>query len=90
MVMWVGTMLFGLGMSAIFPTVMNLANQYVSITGRSASLLVVGAAFGEMLLPLCLGYQTTEEYPMAFINIIIAIMLSLCVLSAILFYCGKK
>jgi fucose permease len=25
-VMWVGTMIYGFGMSAIFPTVMNLAN----------------------------------------------------------------
>ena len=49
---WLATGLFGLAMASIFPTILTYAERVMPVTGRVASLFVVGAALGEMLVPL--------------------------------------
>ena len=49
---WLATGLFGLAMASIFPTMLTYAERVMPVTGRVASLFVVGAALGEMLVPL--------------------------------------
>eukprot|EP01118_Nematostelium_gracile_P004163 TRINITY_DN14896_c0_g1_i1.p1 TRINITY_DN14896_c0_g1~~TRINITY_DN14896_c0_g1_i1.p1 ORF type:complete len:444 (-),score=93.81 TRINITY_DN14896_c0_g1_i1:1-1269(-) len=51
-VLWIGCVGYGLGIASFFPTSINLAENYVPLTGKLASLLVVGASFGEMLVPI--------------------------------------
>ena len=47
--------MYGLSMSSIFPTVINLAEHYVSLSGKIVAVIVVCAAAGEMTLPLTLA-----------------------------------
>ena len=49
---WLATGLFGLAMASIFPTMLTYAERVMPVTGRVASLFVVGAALGEMVVPL--------------------------------------
>lgn len=42
-------------MSSIFPTVMNLAEEKVSLSGKIVAIIVVCGAAGEMALPLTLA-----------------------------------
>nr|CAB3258868.1 sodium-dependent glucose transporter 1-like [Phallusia mammillata] len=61
--LWVGVALYGLSIASTFPTGISWAEQYITINGRAASTLVVGAALGEMICPLVVG-KFVEENPM--------------------------
>jgi fucose permease len=48
-----GTVMSGAFMSSVFPTMMTLAEHYLgSLSGRVASLFVIGASAGEMIMPV--------------------------------------
>jgi fucose permease len=86
----VGTILFGLGMSAIFPTVFSLLEHYVDVSGKQMSVMLVGIAFGEMLPPLALGYLTTKTQPSAFVYIILILMVYCCIFCCFFMHYGSK
>jgi FHS family Na+ dependent glucose MFS transporter 1 len=49
--LYIGAAGFGLSMASVFPAAMALADEYVLVTGKIASVFVVGASLGEMLVP---------------------------------------
>lgn len=55
-VLWVGSGLYGASMAVVFPSGLSWVEQYTPVTGRTAAVLVVGAALGEMVLPVLLGF----------------------------------
>ncbi|XP_077075914.1 sodium-dependent glucose transporter 1 [Siphateles boraxobius] len=55
-ILWTCTGLYGVSMSTTFPSGIAWVEQYTTVTGRSASVFVVGAALGEMVLPALLGF----------------------------------
>ncbi|KAG8444661.1 hypothetical protein GDO86_009720 [Hymenochirus boettgeri] len=54
--LWVGTAVYGASMATTFPSGFSWAQQYTTIGGKSASIFVVGAALGEMVVPASVGY----------------------------------
>ncbi|XP_062415531.1 sodium-dependent glucose transporter 1 [Pungitius pungitius] len=54
--LWVGTGLYGASMATTFPSGISWVEQYTTVTGRTASAFVVGAALGEMVLPALVGF----------------------------------
>eukprot|EP01062_Namystynia_karyoxenos_P021875 TRINITY_DN18349_c0_g1_i1.p2 TRINITY_DN18349_c0_g1~~TRINITY_DN18349_c0_g1_i1.p2 ORF type:complete len:224 (+),score=63.12 TRINITY_DN18349_c0_g1_i1:696-1367(+) len=72
-VLWVVSALFGLGMASIFPTVFTLVERYVDVGGMDSSLIVTGAALGEMVIPVGLGYGMTLWTPMCFPAVIVSV-----------------
>ncbi|XP_043366775.1 sodium-dependent glucose transporter 1 isoform X3 [Dermochelys coriacea] len=54
--LWVGTAVYGASMATIFPSGISWIEQYTTIQGKSASLLIVGAALGEMCIPAVVGF----------------------------------
>lgn len=60
---------FGTFIACIFPSGIAWGEQYITINGRMASVLVVGGALGEMLFPFLVGL-TIESAPRTFIYII--------------------
>lgn len=54
--LWAGSGLYGASMAAVFPSGLSWVEQYTPVTGRTAAVLVVGAALGEMVLPVLLGF----------------------------------
>ncbi|CAE1257844.1 NAGLT1 [Acanthosepion pharaonis] len=50
--LWPGTLLFGLGLSSIFPTGMSWAEHYMTVTGKATAVLIMGSALGEMVRSL--------------------------------------
>ncbi|NWW04141.1 MFS4B protein, partial [Oreocharis arfaki] len=54
--LWVGTAVYGASMATVFPSGISWIEQYTVIEGKSASLFVVGAALGEMCIPVTVGY----------------------------------
>lgn len=56
LVLWGGSGLYGASMAAVFPSGVSWVEQYTPVTGRTAAVFVVGAALGEMVLPVLLGF----------------------------------
>jgi MFS transporter, FHS family, Na+ dependent glucose transporter 1 len=53
--LWIGTILFGISQASIFPTFLTLAEERMHITGTIAGLFLVGAGVGGMILPWLIG-----------------------------------
>ena len=53
--LWIGTILFGISQASIFPTFLTLAEERMHITGTVAGLFLVGAGVGGMILPWLIG-----------------------------------
>ena len=62
-IFWIVVGLYGFSLASIFPTGITWAEQYITVTGKAAMVLVVGAASGEMILPFVVG-QYIESMPM--------------------------
>jgi fucose permease len=56
--LWLGAAVYGFGMASVFPSAFMQAEALMDLTGRAASVLMVGAAFGEMAIPLAVGLVT--------------------------------
>ncbi|KAM7295228.1 major facilitator superfamily domain-containing protein 4A [Ixodes scapularis] len=80
-VLIVGTMLLGCFMSSVFPTALSLAEQCIYVSPRITSTLVVGAALGEMSMPVILGHEFHRAGPTAFP----VTCLVLCLLSCLVY-----
>jgi MFS transporter, FHS family, Na+ dependent glucose transporter 1 len=55
MILWIGTVLFGIAQASIFPTFLTLAEERMHVTGTIAGLFLVGAGVGGMILPWLIG-----------------------------------
>ena len=66
-ILWVGSAVLGASIASMFPTAISWAEQYIEITGKRAAVFVVGASFGEMVVPLVTGRLFTVYKPSFFI-----------------------
>ena len=53
--LWVGTVILGVSMASVFPAALSWAEYFLTVSGRTASGLVVASSCGEMLIPLAVG-----------------------------------
>jgi len=53
--LWAGAIGVGLGMAAIFPTLLTLAGRYMALSGFVTSWFFVGSSLGGMTLPWIIG-----------------------------------
>uniref|UniRef100_A0A8D2CSQ9 Sodium-dependent glucose transporter 1 n=1 Tax=Sciurus vulgaris TaxID=55149 RepID=A0A8D2CSQ9_SCIVU len=60
--LWIATSLYGASMATTFPSGVSWIEQYTTISGKSAAILVVGAALGEMAIPAVIGI-VQGQYP---------------------------
>jgi FHS family Na+ dependent glucose MFS transporter 1 len=85
-VLWLGTILFGVGMAAVFPTTVTYASTLMPITGRVTSWFFVGASLGGMTIPWVIGqlFQAVgpQAVPLVVSFAILASIVVLLVLSA--------
>ena len=52
---WLGTVIFGLFMASVFPTILSLAERRMPITGQVTGWFFVGASAGAMIWPWFIG-----------------------------------
>jgi fucose permease len=52
---WIGTIMFGLGIASLFPAMMSLSDSIVPATGTVTSLYLAGSAIGTMAIPGSMG-----------------------------------
>ncbi|XP_071956892.1 sodium-dependent glucose transporter 1A-like [Antedon mediterranea] len=58
---WFGTALLGASMASLFPTGISWLERYIHVTGNDAAILVVGASFGEMVIPFVIGQYFPDD-----------------------------
>ncbi|MGE5462645.1 MAG: MFS transporter [Syntrophothermus sp.] len=63
--LWIGTLGLGLSMASIFPTLIMLAGERMTITGTITGWFLVGAGTGSMLLPWLIGQVFVITGPQA-------------------------
>jgi FHS family Na+ dependent glucose MFS transporter 1 len=79
--LWIGTILFGISQASIFPTFLTLAEERMHITGTIAGLFLVGAGAGGMILPWLIGQAFVHVSPGAMMGLIfIGVLLNLLML----------
>ena len=49
--LWVVTVIFGVAMAPVFPTCLSLVESYFPVLGKYATILMIGSASGEMIIP---------------------------------------
>src|SRR5215208_234540 len=80
--LWIGTILFGISQASIFPTFLTLAEERMHVTGTIAGLFLVGAGIGGMILPWLIGQAfvqvgATAMMAMIFIGIVLNLLMFL-------------
>jgi FHS family Na+ dependent glucose MFS transporter 1 len=81
MMLWIGTILFGISQASIFPTFLTLAEERMHVTGTVAGLFLVGAGVGGMILPWLIGQAFVQAGAGAMMVLIfIGIVLNVAVL----------
>lgn len=53
--LWAGTIILGFSAASVFPSALSWAEYFIEVSGRVASLLLVGACLGEMTIPIAVG-----------------------------------
>ncbi|GFS35590.1 major facilitator superfamily domain-containing protein 4A [Nephila pilipes] len=66
-VLVMGTCIIGLFMSSVFPTTLSLTEEYIKVTPTITTILVFGAALGEMFMPVILGHEFDRTGPITFL-----------------------
>lgn len=55
-ILWLGTLILGLGMSSVFPAGLSWADKYFKVSGKTTAMFVIGSSVGQMLMPVVFGY----------------------------------
>lgn len=79
-VAWMGTIILGLSLAAVFPTALSFAERRMPITGRVTGWFFVGASLGAMTLPWLIGQLFETMGPRATMGaILVDLVLALAV-----------
>jgi MFS transporter, FHS family, Na+ dependent glucose transporter 1 len=86
-----GTLLLGLSMASIFPTIISLGGQHMTLTGRVTGLFFVGISLGGMVLPWLIGQLFEPAGPrVAIVTIAIAELLAAIVFGVTWLYIRRQ
>ena len=75
--LWIGTILLGLSIAAVFPTLLAFADNHMQMTGRITGLFFTGVSLGAMTLPWIIGQflENTGAHVLLFAVLICTIAL---------------
>ena len=84
LVLWLGTILFGISIAVVFPMMLSYAGERTQIFGQVTSLFFVGVSAGGMLIPWLIGqfFVSAGPYSMMVI-LLLAILASIGIFNAI-------
>ncbi|KAL7641408.1 UNVERIFIED_CONTAM: hypothetical protein RMT77_008548 [Armadillidium vulgare] len=90
LVIYIGTSLFAMFLSSVYPTSVTLAQTYINVTSSIASILVVGAAFGEIMVPHILDIGFDGMKPEYFLMSSLIMILLSCVFYIVVVVVGDS
>ncbi|XP_077995934.1 sodium-dependent glucose transporter 1A-like [Glandiceps talaboti] len=88
-VLWGATILLGISMATVFPSIMSWADRYIKLTGKRMATFIMAAAVSEMVLPLLLGFLISTFSVMMLMYVTLGITLSTAICFIILQIMGS-
>jgi FHS family Na+ dependent glucose MFS transporter 1 len=82
--LWTGTILLGLCMASVFPTIMTLADSKLHLSGEITGWFLIGAGLGGMFLPWVIGQAFASIGPTIMPTLIFIDILANLVILAVL------
>ncbi|UJR33203.1 hypothetical protein I4U23_020658 [Adineta vaga] len=89
LMLWIGSIFYGLSVASIYPSAIAFTERYVSITGKRMSIIAVGGSTGDAIIPLLIGYCISPKLigPIGFILIsLVVVILASLLFAFILLY----
>ena len=87
--MWIASILLGTGVATFFPAAIGWLNCYINVTNKIASIFIVGASLGGMIIPLGIGYFI-EIFPDVLIHVVMLTIALCCLITLILYLILRK
>ncbi|XP_050023848.2 uncharacterized protein [Dermacentor andersoni] len=75
--LWTGVGVLGVGMASVLPTSLAWLERHMRVTNRAASVVLLGAAFGEMALPF-LTNRLIEREPAVLVYVNVSVVTLCC------------
>jgi len=89
--LWILTVTFGFSMASIFATAFSLPSILkITITSKAASVMIVGASIGDMVLPMVAGWILSGIGPQALLLTILGFFVPAVIISNILLFGFNK
>jgi MFS transporter, FHS family, Na+ dependent glucose transporter 1 len=87
---WIGTIMIGLGMASVFPTLISFAEHHMALSGKITSYFFVGASLGGMTIPWLIGQLFDSIGPRyTMITLLVDVLLTLGIYVALILYAHK-
>jgi MFS transporter, FHS family, Na+ dependent glucose transporter 1 len=87
---WVGTVIFGLSIAAVFPTLISFAEHRMALSGKITSYFFVGASLGGMVVPWVIGQLFEAIGPrFTMITLLVDVLLTVGLYVALIVYAGR-
>jgi MFS transporter, FHS family, Na+ dependent glucose transporter 1 len=87
---WIGTVIFGLSIASVFPTLISFAEHRMALNGRITSYFFVGASLGGMVVPWIIGQLFEAIGPrFTMITLLVDVLLTMAIFVALIVYAGR-
>lgn len=87
--LWTGVGVLGVGMASVLPTSLAWLERHMRVTNRTASVVLLGAAFGEMALPF-LASHVIEREPAVLVYVNVSVVTLCCLNFGVLWLAAAK
>lgn len=87
--LWAASIILGAGVASFFPAAIGWLNSYINVTNKVASIFIVGASLGGMIIPLTISYYI-EIFPDILIYVVPLTVVSCCAVTLVLHLILRK
>ncbi|XP_064477312.1 uncharacterized protein LOC135391136 [Ornithodoros turicata] len=87
--LWSGVGILGFGMASILPSTLVWLERHIRVTNRTASVLLLSAAFGEMILSV-LASRLAQHEPAVLMYVNVSVAILCCLNFGSLWYAASK
>jgi len=89
-ILWIGSILLGLSLAAIFPTILTYAESLMTMTGKLTSIFYISGSIGSIVLPWIIGRLIEVAGPILIIQALTATMFLAVISFSVLMYITRR
>jgi MFS transporter, FHS family, Na+ dependent glucose transporter 1 len=87
---WIGTILIGLAIASVFPTLISFAEHRMALSGKITSYFFVGASLGGMTIPWLIGQLFDRIGPRyTMVTLLVDVLLTLVIYGVLIVYASR-
>jgi fucose permease len=91
-ILWIGSILFGLFIASIYPSTISYTEEHITLTGKRMPILAAGGSAGGAVIPLLIGFtmNSTLIGTIGFVFVTLAVMILASILFGIIAFCSGR